>query len=159
MNGFQLCFRGYHSQTLSLLHNNSYERWIHFLIIKSSYCLFGGGENVVKTLKSIMQFISKLSYLQIKINKMIRNMTKSQFGRTLSRQLKSARSVGLGLIKNIQRLKVVILKWPIPLADSTELAIFLENRPFLSTLCTLKIRGIGHNSKESATSKSPLLAV
>ena len=54
------------------------------------------------------------------------------------------------------RLIVAILKWPIPLADSVELAIsrrichLLENGPFLSTLCTLKIRGIGHNSKELA---------
>ena len=45
---------------------------------------------------------------------------------------------------------MAILKWPIPFADSRELAIFLENQPFLSTLCTLKIRGIGHNPKELA---------
>ena len=43
----------------------------------------------------------------------------------------------------LRQLKVAILKWPIPLADSAELAIFKENRPFLSTLCTLKIRRIG----------------
>ena len=30
----------------------------------------------------------------------------------------------------VRRLKVAILKWPIPLADSAELAIFLENRQF-----------------------------
>ena len=55
----------------------------------------------------------------------------------------------------LRRLKVAILKWPTPCADSAELAIFyenlpfLKNQPFLSTF-TLKVRGIGHNSEESA---------
>ena len=35
----------------------------------------------------------------------------------------------------LRRLKVLILKWPIP-----------WNQPFLSTLCKVKIRGIGHRS-------------
>ena len=65
----------------------------------------------------------------------------------------------------LRQLKVAILKgrfllliprnWPI----FRRIGHFLENRPFLSTLCTLKIRGIGNNSKESATTKLPLLAV
>ena len=61
---------------------------------------------------------------------------------------------------NLSKKKIntaeAILKWPIPLTNSAELAIFFEiwpffeNRPFLSTLCSLKIRRIGHNYKELA---------
>ena len=61
----------------------------------------------------------------------------------------------------LRRLKVVILA---EIAIFRRIGFFLENQPFLSTLCTLKIRRIGRSSsrnwqEESAASKLPLLAV